>query len=372
MSFHALTKRSKSDKSRQNKDGKHAPDLQRSGGQTAKGDIVKHGGDLSLAIERFGGSKDNWLDLSTGINPHAYPIPGELAAKTWTSLPSRVAEEQLVSAARRCYQVPDHLDLVAAPGTQILLSLLPLILPDGPSALATPTYPSHKAVWERSGRTPVELSSVYAQPADAKIVILVNPNNPDGQLIDVKSLLEIARTLTERGGYLVLDESFADTVPGASILPHVGEENVIVLRSFGKFYGLAGLRLGFLAGPPAITGVVSSHLESWSVSGPALEIGAKALRDTEWREATIRTLADEMADLTIALSENHLSVFGGTPLYALAGLRNAKVLHEALARRHIWTRVFDYAPTWIRLGLPGGPENLQRLSDALSEAMKEV
>ncbi|WP_299470640.1 threonine-phosphate decarboxylase CobD [uncultured Roseibium sp.] len=333
---------------------------------------MKHGGDLSLAIERFGGAAGDWLDLSTGINPHPYPIGQDLSAAAWTALPGRVAEEQLLSAARRAYAVPDHLGLVAAPGTQVLLSLLPMLLPDGACAIAAPTYQSHKAVWLREERELIELSSVYALPADAKIVVLVNPNNPDGQLIDVKSLLEIARILTERGGYLVLDEAFADVIPGASILPHLGGENVVVLRSFGKFFGLAGVRLGFLAGPHAIVEKLSARLESWSVSGPALEIGATALRDRDWQDATVRRLADEMADLTIALSEQQLSVFGGTPLYALAGLRDAKGLHEALARRHIWTRIFDYAPTWIRLGLPGSQENLQRLVDALSEARAEL
>ncbi|WP_422038724.1 threonine-phosphate decarboxylase CobD [Roseibium sp.] len=333
---------------------------------------MKHGGDLSLAVERFGGKADDWLDLSTGINPYSYPIAQTLPATAWNALPNRVAEEQLLAAARRAYQVPDHLGLVAAPGTQILLSLLPALLPDGPAALAGPTYSSHKEVWQRDGRDPLELSSVYALPAEARIVVLVNPNNPDGQLIDVKSLLEIARILTERGGFLVLDEAFADVMPGASVLPHVGEQNIVVLRSFGKFFGLAGLRLGFLAGPQETVDRVSARLESWSVSGPALEIGATALRDQEWQDKTARRLADEMADLTITLSEHQLSVFGGTPLFALAGLRKAHALHEALARRHIWTRIFDYAPTWIRFGLPGGPENLQRLSDALADARGEL
>ncbi|WP_420332256.1 threonine-phosphate decarboxylase CobD [Roseibium sp.] len=333
---------------------------------------MKHGGDLSLAVERFGGTLDDWLDLSTGINPYAYPFDREIATASWTTLPNRVAEEQLLSAARRAYQVPDHLGLVAAPGTQILLSLLPSLLPEGPAALAAPTYSSHKEVWQRDGRDPVELSSVYALPAEARIVVLVNPNNPDGQLIDVKSLLEIAKILTERGGFLVVDEAFADVMPGASVLPHAGNENIVVLRSFGKFFGLAGLRLGFLAGPKEITDRLSARLESWCVSGPALDIGAQALRDNEWQEKMVRRLADEMADLTITLSEHQLSVFGGTPLFALAGLRKAHALHEALARRHIWTRVFDYAPTWIRFGLPGGAANLQRLSDALSQARTEL
>ncbi len=333
---------------------------------------MEHGGDLSEAVERFGGPADTWLDLSTGINPYSYPLAEDLPASAWTRLPERAAEERLATAARQAYRVPDHLGLVTAPGTQVLLSLLPLVLPEGPVAIATPTYSSHKKVWVREGREPVEVSSAYALPADARVVVLVNPNNPDGRLIDVKSLLEIARTLSGRGGFLVLDEAFADVMPGASLLPHLGNENVLVLRSFGKFFGLAGLRLGFLAGPKEVTARLSGLLESWSLSGPALEIGAAALRDTSWQDRMNRQLVDEMADLTLTLSRYGLSVFGGTPLYALAGLRNARDMHEALARRRIWTRIFDYAPTWIRFGLPGGPANLARLSDALADAQKEL
>lgn len=333
---------------------------------------MEHGGDLTLAIERFGGAREDWLDLSTGINPYHYPLPAEFSAVTWTALPGRVASEQLIAAARQAYSVPEHLGLIAAPGTQILLSLLPSLLPEGPVAIASPTYSSHKKVWTRDGRAPVELSSIYALPADAQIVLLVNPNNPDGQLIDVKSLKEIARTLSERGGFLVVDEAFADVVPGASLLPHIQDENIVVLRSFGKFFGLAGLRLGFLAGAQEITSKMAALLESWCLSGPALEVGTTALRDIAWQEAMTRQLVDEMADLTLTLSRHGLSVFGGTPLYALAGLRNASGLHEALARRQIWTRIFDYAPTWVRFGLPGGAENLERLSEALAEAMQEL
>ncbi|MBN9670438.1 threonine-phosphate decarboxylase CobD [Roseibium aggregatum] len=333
---------------------------------------MEHGGDLTLAMERFGGNREDWLDLSTGINPHSYPLKGTLPGHVWSDLPSRSSEEKLLSAARQAYRIPSQLGLVAAPGTQILISLLPSILPEGSVALASPSYASHKAVWDRENRPPTELSSVYALPADARIVVLVNPNNPDGRLIDVKSLLEIARTVTDRGGFLVLDEAFADVVPGSSLLPHLKDENVVVLRSFGKFFGLGGLRLGFLAGPHSVTHRLSALLESWCLSGPALEIGTAALRDTVWQEGMVRQLADEMADLSLVLSEHHLSIFGGTTLFALAASREAGALHEALARRRIWTRIFDYAPTWMRFGLPGGADNLDRLSAALAEAQKEL
>lgn len=333
---------------------------------------MQHGGDLSLAIDRFGGQQDDWLDLSTGINPHAYPLPARISSKTWQQLPGQNALDLLLGAARKAYGCPESLDIVAGPGTQLLISLLPQLLPEGDVAIAAPTYGSHSAVWTREGRTPVAFSNVYALPDNASIVLLVNPNNPDGRLVDVKSLLAIAETLTRRGGYLVVDEAFADIMPGASLLPHISNENVVILRSFGKFFGLAGLRLGFLAGPPVLTQKISARLESWAVSGPALEIGRSALCDTNWQENMVRQLADEMADLTIALSEQGLGVFGGTPLYALAAVRKATAMHEALARRRIWTRIFDYAPTWLRIGLPGSKDQLDRLSNALAEAQKEL
>ncbi len=337
---------------------------------------MKHGGDLALAMDRYGGTSADWLDLSTGINPHAYPVDEAISDAAWQQLPGQNSLDRLTGAARKAYACPDHLSLVAAPGTQALISLLPDalsgVLPDGDVAIAAPTYTSHADAWQRAGRTVVEVGHLYALPPEIRTAVLVNPNNPDGRLTDCQSLLEIAGTLGSRGGVLIVDEAFADCVPGASLLPHLGTENVLVLRSFGKFFGLAGLRLGFLAGPTALTQPIAERLDSWAVSGPALEIGRKALADLAWREAMMRQLADEMADLTMCLSEAGLSVFGGTPLFALAGTRNAAGLHEALARRRIWTRVFDYAPTWVRFGLPGSPEGFERLKQALAEAQKEL
>ncbi|WP_153768864.1 threonine-phosphate decarboxylase CobD [Labrenzia sp. CE80] len=331
-----------------------------------------HGGDLSSAIERFGGAESDWLDLSTGINPHTYPLEASVSGSAWRNLPGQASLDHLIGAARRAYDCPESLALVAGPGTQILISQIPYLLPDGPVALCGPTYTSHALSFTRAGRTPEEVSTPHALPDRAKIAVIVNPNNPDGRLTDPQSLLAIARELTERGGALVLDEAFADVMPGSSLLPHITDENVVVLRSFGKFFGLAGLRLGFMAARPALARQMSERLDSWAVSSPALEIGRAALNDKDWQQAMVRQLADEMADLTICLGENGLGVFGGTPLYALAGHRDAHKLHDALARQHIWTRVFDYAPTWIRFGLPGSAEGLKRLAQALAEAQKAL
>ncbi|WP_029059666.1 threonine-phosphate decarboxylase CobD [Stappia stellulata] len=331
---------------------------------------MKHGGDLGAAIARHGGLAQDWLDLSTGINPHAYPLDWPLSQAAWTRLPARGAHDRMLEVARAAYGVPDHLRLVAAPGTQALLPHLPACLPAGDVAIVGPTYSSHGDVWRRAGRQVTEVTSPYFEPThDTRVIVIVNPNNPDGRLVDPKSLRHHAETMAARGGLLIVDEAFADCVPGASVLPHLGDVPVLVLRSFGKFYGLAGVRLGFAAAPPGVAAALSASLESWAVSGPAIEIGTRALADKSWQNAMRTQLADEAADLTLMLQMRGLSVFGGTPLYVLAGTRNAAAVHEALARQRIWTRTFDYAPTWLRIGLPGGAAPLAWLDDALARAL---
>ncbi len=331
-----------------------------------------HGGDLAEAMERYGGSAEDWLDLSTGINPHAYPVPEDFEPQAWRALPSSLSLHRLVHAARKSYACPESFGIVAAPGTQALISQLPFILPEGPVTICGPTYSSHAHAFERAGRPAEQVSSPHALPDRAKIAVIVNPNNPDGRLVDVQSLLGIARELSGRGGALVLDEAFADVMPGASILPHVSDQNIVVLRSFGKFFGLAGLRLGFMAAPPPLASGMSARLDSWAVSGPALEVGRRALEDADWQKGMMHRLAEEMADLGLLLGEHGLTVFGGTPLFALAACRDAHALHHALAKGHIWTRVFDYAPTWIRIGLPANASQKSRLSEALAESVSSL
>lgn len=333
---------------------------------------MKHGGDLSEAMDRFGGIRSDWLDLSTGINPHAWPVPENLAPHTWTALPEQAGLDRLLGAARKTYACSSSLGLCAAPGTQALISWLPHLLPDGDIAVLGPTYKSHFEAWQQTGRNTIQVSSPHNLPENTRILVIVNPNNPDGRLLDVKSLLHLAEDMRARGGWLIVDEAFAEVMPGSSLLPHVTDQPVLVLRSFGKFFGLAGLRLGFLAASPALTGQMTALIGSWAVSGPALEVATAALADQDWQEKMLRQLADEMADLTISLSMAGLTVFGGTPLYALAAHRNAHAVHEALARQQIWTRVFDYAPTWIRVGLPQTAEDRQRLETALADILPKL
>ena len=239
-----------------------------------------HGGDLANAMARHGGTYADWLDLSTGINPHPYPVPAKISAESWQRLPGTKPLEDLLSAARSAYCCPPHLGLTAAPGTQALIAQLPFLLPEGPIAILGPTYSSHKASWSRAGRSVLEIRDPEdVADCSAPILLLVNPNNPDGRVFPVERLLDLARSRSTKGQWLIVDEAFADVDPDGSLLPNIGGENVVILRSFGKFYGLAGLRLGFLAAPPEISKAMAARLDSWAVSGLALEIGTAALGD---------------------------------------------------------------------------------------------
>lgn len=330
-----------------------------------------YGGDLAEAVARHGGTLADWLDLSTGINPHPYPVSGKISDDAWRRLPASKALEDLLKAAREAYLCPLHLGLTAAPGTQALIAQLPFLLPNGPIAILGPTYSSHKASWTRAGRTVLDCSSLQeAKETDAAILLLVNPNNPDGRVTARQELLALARARSAESQWLIVDEAFADVDPDCSLLPHLSGENAIVLRSFGKFYGLAGLRLGFLAAPAGICEAMAQRLDSWAVSGPALEVGAAALSDTCWQDAMRQQLAREMAELQAVLTDCGFEILGSTFLYVLIRVSSAVRLHQHLAAQKIWTRIFDFDASLVRLGLPGTPERLRRVNQALKSFEK--
>ncbi len=336
--------------------------------------VMEHGGDLGDAINRFGGVEAEWLDLSTGINPNAYPVEGLVPSEdaAWHRLPSKAAQKRLAEAARVAYGICDRLDLVAAPGTEVLIARLPAVVHGDQVAVVGPTYSSHALHWRRHGRVINEIPSLDALPATARVAVLVNPNNPDGRIVAPDRLLEVGRRLAAVGGALIVDEAFADVVPDASVLPHLRDERelpVLVLRSFGKFFGLAGLRLGFAAGPAAVIDRLRSDLGGWAVSGPALSIGAAALADLSFQAAMRGRLAAEAAALDARLERHGLRIAGGTTLYRLVEHPEAAALHCALAQRRIWVRAFAHVPTWLRIGLPGSPEALDRFDAALGDAL---
>jgi len=327
---------------------------------------MKHGGDLTEAIARHGGARDSWLDLSTGINPWSWPIPQELPDRVWQHLPTRAEADALITAARKTYRAPDGADIAAAAGTQALIQILPYLAAPGPVAIVGPTYNEHALAWRSVGHPVIAIDHLDGCPETAIHAVVVNPNNPDGRVTDRAALMRMAAHLKSRGGWLVVDEAFADVVPDISAVALCPDWPVVILRSFGKFYGLAGLRLGFAIGAPVIVDRIVTALGPWACSGPALLIGTAALGDQPWAERMRSALPEQARKLDDVLLKAGFSIAGGTPLFRLARHPHALQLHTALARRHIWCRSFDWADDLLRFGLPADAAGLDRVAAALS------
>jgi cobalamin biosynthetic protein CobC len=327
---------------------------------------MKHGGDLTEAMARYGGTPSMWLDLSTGINPRPWPIPADLPADVWQRLPSRAAEQALIAAAREAYAVPADAAVIAAPGTQSLIQWLPQLASGGAVAIVEPTYGEHALAWHRAGHDVIAVADLDAVPETVRHAVIVNPNNPDGRVTNRAALARGAGRLRDRGGWLVIDEAFADMEPDISAIGLCGNLPIVALRSFGKFYGLAGLRLGFAIAPPDIAQRVALALGPWPCSGPALHIGTAALRDREWARRTRDAIKHQARELDAVLAEAGFGVVGGAGLFRLARRPDASKVHAALAAQHIWCRRFDWADDLLRFGLPGDHHGLDRLAAALA------
>lgn len=336
------------------------------GGGAEKGDLL-HGGDLDGARAAFPAAPGPWVDLSTGINPWPYPLP-PVPSDAWTRLPGRAEEEALRAAAAACYGAPSAELVAAASGSQALIQLLPRLLPPGRVAVVEPTYAEHARCWALAGHEvrSVEGADILAQDVLAQdVLIVVNPNNPDGRILPPGRLLELAQAQAARGGWLVVDEAFADMEPERSVARFAGRPGLVVLRSFGKFFGLAGLRLGIALAPAKLAAGLRDAIGPWAVSGPGLSIATAAFADGEWIARTRGMLDDAMARLHRLLSGAGLTVIGGTALFCLVEDPRAPDLYRALGEAGILVRRFERRPDWLRFGLPGPEESWQRLSVAL-------
>ncbi len=305
-----------------------------------------HGGGIDAAVAQFGGTREGWLDLSTGINPVPYPV-GDISADAWNALPDRDAQEGLNAAARTFWNIPETAGILAAPGASSLIARIPALAPVGTVKIPTPTYNEHAAAFRASGWT------VADDGTDAMVV--VHPNNPDGR---VHHPSDLTAKLT------IIDESFCDIAPAASMIDMARKENTLILKSFGKFWGLAGVRLGFLIGDPALIARMSDMIGPWAVSGPALTIGTRALQDFAWASETRLRLNADATRLDEMMEPAGARAIGGTPLFRLYEVDDAAAWQDKLAKGHVWSRIFPYSKTWIRLGLPA-PDRWDQLEAAL-------
>ncbi len=306
-----------------------------------------HGGRIDASRAIYGGDVDDWLDLSTGINPRPYPVSG-FPARDWTALPDHNAQTRLLKAARRFWQVPETADILAAPGASALIARIPALAPAGRVRIPQPTYNEHAAAFAAQGWEVTD-----AGPADAQVV--VHPNNPDGRLWSTSDF---------DTGLTIIDESFCDVTPNQTLVRLADRPGTVILKSFGKFWGLAGLRLGFAIARPDTIARLSDLTGPWAVSGPALRIGANALENPVWAEDTRKRLASDAARLDRLMTGSGAEIAGGTDLFRLYKVDDAAKWQDRLARSYIWTRIFPYSPHFLRLGLPDG-DGWAQLQDAL-------
>ncbi len=320
-----------------------------------------HGGNLDEAMRRYGGH--NWIDLSTGINRRPWPIPS-LPARAWTDLPTAADKERLMAAARHAYAT--SAPGLAVAGAQAAIQLVPQLrdigLARGLARILGPTYNEHAAALTVGGWR-VEMVENLSALDGADLAVVVNPNNPGGEHHPAERL----QALEDQVGTLVVDESFGDARPELSLASRADRTDLIVMRSFGKFYGLAGLRLGFLFADAATVAKARSLSGPWPVSGVAIDIGSQAFADVNWQRQTIERLRADAERLDRLARQCAWQLIGGTELFRTYATPDAAAINDALARSHIWTRRFPWSTTVLRLGLPGNDTEWARLTRALND-----
>ncbi|QTD56768.1 threonine-phosphate decarboxylase [Parasphingorhabdus cellanae] len=308
-----------------------------------------HGGRLAAAAVQFADAPAPWVDLSTGISPWAYPLP-ELAPDIWSRLPEPELIADLELAAAKAFGVSNPAEIIAVPGSDMAIRMLGSLFADQRGAMLTPIYSGHKAAWPEVEEISIE------EAADKELVILANPNNPDGRIVAPEKLRALH-------GQVIVDEAFADTAPSASILPERG--NAIVLRSFGKFYGLAGIRLGFVIANIAIVEKLRRMLGDWPISGVAATVGLAAYADRDWQDQQRQRLQTAAARLDNLLKDSNLHIVGGTSLFRLVSHHKAQKLFHILGQAGLLVRPFYGDEEQLRFGLPASEEEWQRLENAL-------
>ncbi|ATE62327.1 threonine-phosphate decarboxylase CobD [Thauera sinica] len=327
--------------------------------------MLEHGGRLRSAAARHGIPLADWLDLSTGLNPLGYPVP-PLPAEAWQRLPEE--DDGLEDAAAGYFGTRE---LLPVAGSQAAIQALPALIPGRHVSLLVPGYAEHAHAWR--GRTPHHRTAAELDAAvDASdVVVLVNPNNPTGTRFGRDVLLDWHARLARRGGWLIVDEAFIDAEPEDSLAPLAGRPGLVVLRSLGKFFGLAGARVGFVLAPPALRLQLAAALGPWAVSGPGRHAARHALADREWQRQARLRLAGEGARLAQLLYATGLGTPSGPALFKWLAHPRAAALHESLARRGILVRLFD-EPASLRFGLPPDEPGWARLGAGLRAALREI
>ena len=324
-----------------------------------------HGGRLNAAVQRTGIEHSRWLDLSTGINPHPWPVP-ELPAAVWQRLPE--TDDGLDAVIRRWSGAPPSSAVLPIPGSQAAIQLLPRLRPHSRVGIVSPAYSEHAFWWQAAGHEVIALDhqAIEQQLDELDVLVCINPNNPTGARIEPQRLKQAHSKLAERGGWLVVDEAFADGYDGISLIPATGTDGLFVMRSLGKYFGLAGLRAGVLFGPPAVLRGLEAALGPWALSHPARYLMGRALDDHAWQYRTREHLAVESERLRVLLVHYGLPPAGGTLLFQYCPCKSPGAIAQQLEKQALLVRTFDQ-PGALRFGLPGSQRQWQHLGQALAQ-----
>ncbi len=325
--------------------------------------MLEHGGRLRAAATRYGIPEADWLDLSTGINPAGWPVPS-VPAEAWQRLPQD--DDGLLAAAQAYYGTSQ---LLPVAGSQAAIQTLPRLRAPSTVALVAPCYAEHAHAWQQQGHQVTAVPASEILQSSAQVVVIVNPNNPSGDLFSRADLLTLHARLAARGGWLVVDEAFMDAAPQHSLAADCPRPGLIVLRSLGKFFGLAGARVGFLLATDEVLVPLAEALGPWPIAAPSRYVAMHALRDSAWQQ-TMRSRLPQAAQRLRALLHAHgLSPDGGCALFQWVRSAAAAELHARLARQGVLTRVFE-APPSLRFGLPRDEAQWAHLARALAEVTR--
>jgi cobalamin biosynthesis protein CobC len=323
---------------------------------------LHHGGRLRAAAAHFAIPLENWLDLSTGINPNGWPLKTP-PASTWARLPED--DDELNAAACQYYGAET---LLPVAGSQAAIQALPQLRPSSRVRILSPGYAEHAHAWQRNNHkvsavTPEQIDQALA---DTDVLIIIHPNNPTGDLFSTAQLLNWHTQLAKRGGWLIVDEAFMDVTPEFSIASQTTMPGLIVLRSLGKFFGLAGARVGFVCAHPQLLIALKNLLGPWSVNGPARWMATQALQDTIWQEKARQYLIRNCNRLQTLLIQHHLAPASNCAFFQWTPSNNATYLYEKLAHQGILVRHFNSPPS-LRFGLPRNELDWHRLDRALAQ-----
>ncbi|MCB2426824.1 threonine-phosphate decarboxylase CobD [Methylophaga pinxianii] len=327
--------------------------------------MLNHGGRIHAYAKQYGIATNDWLDLSTGINPNGWPVPGQIPAKIWARLPEN--EDDLIVRAKTYYQC-EHILPVA--GSQAAIQLLPTLRTACRVAILSPAYEEHCHCWQQAGHEVVALESVELEQQinQFDVVIVINPNNPSGETFSTERLLNWHRLLLSRNGWLIVDEAFIDVTAQKSLASFPVQPGLIILRSLGKFFGLAGLRVGFVIAHPDMLSLLNEKMGPWSIASVSRWVAAQALADRHWQQQLCQLLPQSAARLTQLLTDYQLRPTGGCALFQWVKTNQAPHIHHQLAEQGILCRLFDN-PVALRFGLPASESDWLRLEKALQQVI---